>query len=142
MRQACRKAAEWGQSLFPDAVFEVLTEPGRTPALFFDIPATRDDEAPAVFFYGHFDKQPEGEGWSNGRKPFEPTLESERLYGRGAADDGYNFYAAMVALHALEKRASRTAASSDCTRRTKSAARATLSIGCRRVERGSGTLDS
>lgn len=103
LRQACRKAAEWGQSLYPDAVFEVLTEPGRTPALFFDIPATRDDEAPAVFFYGHFDKQPEGEGWSNGRKPFEPTLESERLYGRGAADDGYNFYAAMVALHALEK---------------------------------------
>ena len=42
----------------------------------------------------------------------------------------------------LKKRASRTAASSDCTRRTKSAARATLSIGCRRVERGSGTLDS
>ena len=29
LRQACRKAAEWGQSLFPEAVFEVLTEPGR-----------------------------------------------------------------------------------------------------------------
>ena len=88
--QVCRNAATWGRRLFPEAVFEVLTEPGRTPALFFDIPASGKDNEKAVFFYGHFDKQPEGEGWSINRKPFEPTLEGDRLYGRGAADDGYN----------------------------------------------------
>jgi probable amidohydrolase/peptidase len=99
--QVCRNAAAWGRRLFPEAVFEVLTEPGRTPALFFDIPASGKDNEKAVFFYGHFDKQPEGEGWSINRKPFEPTLEGDRLYGRGAADDGYNFYAAMVALLSL-----------------------------------------
>ena len=32
--QVCRNAAAWGRRLFPEAVFEVLTEPGRTPALF------------------------------------------------------------------------------------------------------------
>ena len=61
--QVCRNAAAWGRRLFPEAVFEVLTEPGRTPALFFDIPASGKDNEKAVFFYGHFDKQPEGEGW-------------------------------------------------------------------------------
>lgn len=81
--QVCRNAAAWGRRLFPEAVFEVLTEPGRTPALFFDIPASGKDNEKAVFFYGHFDKQPEGEGWSINRKPFEPTLEGDRLYGRG-----------------------------------------------------------
>lgn len=28
--QVCRNAAAWGRRLFPEAVFEILTEPGRT----------------------------------------------------------------------------------------------------------------
>lgn len=99
---AVRNAAAWGRKLFAHATFEVLTAPGRTPALYFEIPATNDADSPAVYFYGHLDKQPEGEGWSNGREPFVPSHEGQRLYGRGAADDGYNFYAAMVAVRALD----------------------------------------
>lgn len=100
---AVRNAAAWGRKLFPDAVFEVLTAPGRTPALYFEIPATKSGTDRSVFFYGHLDKQPEAEGWSNGRQPFVPSVEGDRLYGRGAADDGYNFYAAMVAVYALDQ---------------------------------------
>ena len=99
---ACRRAADWAAPLFPNAVFEVLNDPGKTPALFFDIPATDSATAGPVFFYGHFDKQPEAENWTNGRRPFVPSLEGNRLYGRGAADDGYSFYAALTALQALD----------------------------------------
>ena len=101
--KACEDAARWGKKLFPDGIFEVLRQPGRSPALFFEIPATSSETTSSVFFYGHFDKQPEGSGWSNGRSAFEPSLEGERLYGRGAADDGYNFYAALTALAALDR---------------------------------------
>ncbi len=101
--EACRRAAQWGKKLFPQAVFEVLSEPGKSPALYFDIAGTNEAVSSSVFFYGHFDKQPEGQGWSCGRKAFEPSLEGDKLYGRGAADDGYNFYAAMTALTAIDR---------------------------------------
>ncbi|MGN1208685.1 MAG: M20/M25/M40 family metallo-hydrolase, partial [Duodenibacillus sp.] len=94
-------AADWAAQHFPQARFEVLSEEGHTPALFFEIAAT-DPSKPDVFFYGHFDKQPEAEGWSEGRSPFTPTLEGDALYGRGCADDGYAFYSAVTALKALD----------------------------------------
>ena len=101
--KACEDAARWGKKLFPEGTFEVLSQPGRSPALFFEIPATDSESALSVFFYGHFDKQPEGTGWSCGRSAFKPSLEGDCLYGRGAADDGYNFYAALTALAALDR---------------------------------------
>ena len=58
---ACRKAARWGQMLFPQATFDVLTAPGITPCLFFDIPAFGTDASEAsVLCYGHLDKQRRG----------------------------------------------------------------------------------
>ncbi len=101
LQEACEKAAQWGQSLFADATFEVMTAPGHTPALFFDIPAT-DERLGTALFYGHFDKQPEAHGWSNNRQPFVPSIEGNCLYGRGAADDGYSFYCALTAIYALK----------------------------------------
>ncbi len=103
LHKACSNAARWAGERLPHGTFQVLQTSGRTPALFFEIPATTGAQAPAVFFYGHLDKQPEAEGWSNGRKPFEPVVEGNCLYGRGAADDGYNFYAAITAVSALEE---------------------------------------
>lgn len=100
--ESCRQAADWAAQHFPQAHFEVLEQAGRTPALFFDIAAT-DATKPDVFFYGHFDKQPEAQGWSEGRSPFCPTLEGNALYGRGCADDGYAFYSAVTALKALDE---------------------------------------
>lgn len=101
--RACQEAAAWGQRLFPQARFEVLTAPGRTPALFFDIAATTADPKSSVFFYGHFDKQPEAQGWSQGLEPFRAVVRDQALYGRGAADDGYSFYAALTCVAALEQ---------------------------------------
>ena len=76
---------------------------GRTPVLLCDIPpaggGSPDD---TVLLYGHLDKQPEMSGWAEGKGPWEPVLEGERLYGRGGADDGYALFAALAAVEAVQ----------------------------------------
>ena len=81
---------------------EVIKLEGRTPLIFFDVPATRADSAQTVVFYGHLDKQPEFDGWRNDLGPWTPKLENGKLYGRGGADDGYAVYAAITAIEALD----------------------------------------
>lgn len=103
LHKAAHDAAQWGSKLFPQAQFEVLEAQGRTPCLFFDIPATNSTSNVSVLFYGHLDKQPETIGWTNGRTAFTPSVEDNRLYGRGCADDGYSVYAALTALFALDQ---------------------------------------
>jgi acetylornithine deacetylase/succinyl-diaminopimelate desuccinylase-like protein len=85
----------------PGLAVEVLRLPGRTPLLLVEVPATgggRDDDP--VLLYGHLDKQPEMVGWRDGLGPWEPVVEGDRLYGRGAADDGYAVFAALGAVEA------------------------------------------
>ncbi len=76
---------------------------GRTPTIVCEVPATAgvEDVAP-VLLYGHFDKQPEMEGWRDGLGPWKPVLEGDRLYGRGGADDGYSAFAALGAIEAVQ----------------------------------------
>lgn len=100
--QALKDAACWGKEQIPHGSFTIHEQKGVTPCLFFDIPSTKNNVSDSVLFYGHLDKQPEAQGWSNGRKPFIPTQEGNRLYGRGCADDGYSFYAAVTAIKAMQ----------------------------------------
>jgi acetylornithine deacetylase/succinyl-diaminopimelate desuccinylase-like protein len=83
---------------------EIVALDGRTPCVFFDAPSTRSGPASdqTVLFYGHLDKQPEMSGWRAGLGPWQPVIEDGRLYGRGAADDGYAIYAALTAIAALD----------------------------------------
>lgn len=83
---------------------EVVRLPERTPLLLIEIPASPgapggDD---CVLLYGHLDKQPEMAGWRAGLDPWKPVLEGDRLYGRGAADDGYAMFSCLTAITALE----------------------------------------
>lgn len=54
--------------------------------------------APVLLVYGHFDVQPTDpdEQWK--RPPFEPVVEGEELYARGASDDKGQAFAVMAAL--------------------------------------------
>ncbi len=123
-----RDAAAWVESRRVAGLrLEVLRLEGRTPLIFFDVPAaparpaghgpdarTRRDDAigaesaasggstRTVVFYGHLDKQPEFSGWRSGLGPWTPKLEDGKLYGRGGADDGYAVYAAISAIEALD----------------------------------------
>ena len=41
-------------------------------------------------------------GWREGLGPWSPVIENGRLYGRGAADDGYAVYAALTIVQAID----------------------------------------
>ena len=98
-----RDAASWVESRKVAGLkLEVLRMEGRTPVIFFDIPATRADASDTVLLYGHLDKQPEFTGWRKDLGPWTPKYENGLLYGRGGADDGYAVYAAISAIEALD----------------------------------------
>lgn len=101
-----RRTAEWIESQkVAGLTLEIVRLPGRTPVLFFDIPATRaqaDGSGQTVLMYGHLDKQPEFSGWRNDLGPWTPKYEEGKLYGRGGADDGYAAYASIAAVQALK----------------------------------------
>ena len=82
---------------------EVVRLEGRTPVLFFEVPATDGGTSKeTILLYGHLDKQPEFSGWRNDLGPWIPKLEDGKLYGRGGADDGYAVYSAITAIEALD----------------------------------------
>jgi len=81
---------------------EIVRLEGRTPVLFFEIPATKADSIQTVLMYGHLDKQPEFNGWRSDLGPWTPKFEDGKLYGRGGADDGYAVYASIAAVQALK----------------------------------------
>lgn len=78
---------------------EVLRLPGRTPLLWLRLPGEGEE---SILLYGHLDKQPEMVGWAEDLGPWTPKIKNNRLYGRGAADDGYAIYSAILALQALQ----------------------------------------
>jgi acetylornithine deacetylase/succinyl-diaminopimelate desuccinylase-like protein len=101
MEVAVQLMADWCRAQkIPGARTEVRRLPGRTPLLLVDIPG----ELPGcVLLYGHLDKQPEFTGWLPGLGPWEPVIREGRLYGRGAADDGYAVFSSLTAIAALKE---------------------------------------
>jgi acetylornithine deacetylase/succinyl-diaminopimelate desuccinylase-like protein len=101
-------AARWVESKQVAGLkLEVVRIPGRTPVIFFEVPATKaggnEADAPTICLYGHLDKQPEFNGWRNDLGPWTPKYVDGLLYGRGGADDGYAVYASITAIMALDK---------------------------------------
>ena len=98
-----RNAATWVEAQKVEGLtLEVIRLEGRTPVLFFEIPATRADSTQTVLMYGHLDKQPEFTGWRSDLGPWTPKYQDGKLYGRGGADDGYAVYASIAAVQALK----------------------------------------
>ena len=99
-----RNAAQWVEAQKVSGLsLEIVRLPGRTPVLFFDIPAHQHSGSDTVLMYGHLDKQPEFEGWRSDLGPWSPKYEDGRLYGRGGADDGYAVYASIAAVQELKR---------------------------------------
>ncbi|MEY4652099.1 MAG: hypothetical protein RI884_680 [Pseudomonadota bacterium] len=101
-----RNTAQWIEAQKVEGLtLEIVRLPGRTPVLFFEVAATRAASAGSgqtVLMYGHLDKQPEFTGWRSDLGPWTPKYEDGKLYGRGAADDGYAAYASIAAVQALK----------------------------------------
>jgi acetylornithine deacetylase/succinyl-diaminopimelate desuccinylase-like protein len=85
----------------PGLTTEVFELPGHAPLLLVDVPAFGTDVEGTTVLYGHLDKQPPVADWSPGLGPWTPVVKDGRLYGRGAADDGYSGYAAIAAIEAV-----------------------------------------
>ena len=101
MQAAARHLAGWAEaSGVRGLAHRLVTLPGRTPVLVCEVPGTG---AGNVLLYGHYDKQPEFDGWAPGLGPWQPVIKDGRLYGRGGADDGYACFAALTAIEALQE---------------------------------------
>ncbi|MCA0207780.1 MAG: M20/M25/M40 family metallo-hydrolase [Proteobacteria bacterium] len=105
MMEATTLLANWARQHLTEIegiVVEIHQLPGRTPLISIEVPATseEDDNSP-VLIYGHLDKQPAMEGWSEGRSAWTAIYDGDRLYGRGGADDGYALFSAVLAILAL-----------------------------------------
>lgn len=101
MERAVNHVADWCEKQNPDNMkLEIIRLPNRTPLLFIEIPGKTEQ---TVLLYGHLDKQPEMTGWHENLGPWIPVMKEGRLYGRGAADDGYAAYASITAIRALQE---------------------------------------
>lgn len=101
--RAATLLADWARAQLGGAAgasVEVIRLEGRTPVVFVDIPGDAGDP---VLIYGHMDKQPPMEPWAKGRTAWVPSLEGDRLYGRGGADDGYSIFSAVLSVLALRE---------------------------------------
>lgn len=99
---ALRLGERFCRDQLPAAEVEIVRLEGRTPLLFVDVPASAGASGSALI-YGHFDKQPENTGWSEGFEPWQPRIRDGKLYGRGAVDDGYSLFSVVTALAALRQ---------------------------------------
>ena len=108
IERVIRDAASWVESRKVAGLkLEVIRIEGRTPVIFFEVPATKaggnDARADTICLYGHLDKQPEFSGWRADLGPWTPKYVNGLLYGRGGADDGYAVYASLTAIMALDR---------------------------------------
>ena len=103
IERVVRDAAGWVErKKLAGLKLEVIRLEGRTPVIFFELPATGPNSVDTLLLYGHLDKQPEFSGWRSDLGPWTPKYENGLLYGRGGADDGYAIYASLTALMALD----------------------------------------
>ena len=102
MRDAVDLLARWvDRCPVSGLTCRTVTLPGRTPLLYAGVAASGASGG-TVLMYGHYDKQPEFDGWAEGLGPWQPVMRDGKLYGRGGADDGYALFASLTAIAALQ----------------------------------------
>jgi len=107
--EAVELGRRWAESRPVEGMsVEVVKLDGLTPTLLIEVapfqpdPAAGGASSDTVLMYGHLDKQPEVTGWDANKGPWEPVVEDGKLYGRGAADDGYALFGSLGAIEALQ----------------------------------------
>jgi acetylornithine deacetylase/succinyl-diaminopimelate desuccinylase-like protein len=96
-----QQAAEWVANRMRQAgIEEVRILPtGGHPVVYGEWLHAPDK--PTIMIYGHFDTQPVDPLHLWNSPPFEPVVEGDRIYARGATDDKGNMFAPILAVEAL-----------------------------------------
>src|SRR5882672_4099342 len=98
--QAVTLMTDWARKRKIEGLtIEVVRLEGRTPVILMEVPGQGGE---TVLLYGHCDKQPEMVGWAADGGPWTPVRRGDRLFGRGAGDDGYASFAALTAIETLQ----------------------------------------
>ena len=102
LEKAANLLIDWGKKQgIKGLTIELIQSPGKTPLIFAEVAPTLSG-AETILFYGHLDKQPHMLPWREGLSPIDPVEEDGKLYGRGGADDGYAWFAAILAVKTLQ----------------------------------------
>ena len=80
---------------------QVFHPEGKNPLIVYVIEGNEGTNR-NIMFYGHLDKQPWGAGWDEDKKPNDPVIVGDYMYGRGSADDGYSPFSTMLAVKAVQ----------------------------------------
>jgi len=105
LQKACHHCIDYAKKLnIKGLTLDLIEEAGKTPMVFGIVEPTSTSGSPKnLMFYGHIDKQPHlTPDWREGLAPTKPVIENGLLYGRGGADDGYNFYTILSMLKILQ----------------------------------------
>ena len=82
---------------------DIVAKKGFTPVIFVEVePTAGGSDAGTVLMYGHADTQPPFVGWNEDLDPYKANLKGEKLYGRGACDDGYSIFCAVSSIMAVK----------------------------------------
>lgn len=78
---------------------------GFSPFMLIEVAATPCSSKTGTTFlmYGHLDKMPHGPGWDEDIEPTCGLRRGDKIYGRGAGDDGYGVYASLIAVKVLQR---------------------------------------
>ena len=103
LESAASFIADWSRTMEVQGLrAEVVRLSERAPLVLIEIDGDRRSESSSLMVYGHYDKQPAGDGWRPGHGPFDAWEETGRLYGRGVADDGWAVFSGLAAVAALQ----------------------------------------
>jgi acetylornithine deacetylase/succinyl-diaminopimelate desuccinylase-like protein len=99
VRAAAEFAAHYLKDMGMDKV--EIRETAGHPIVYAE--SITNHQLPILLIYGHFDVQPTDpdEEWT--RPPFEPTIDGDNLYARGASDDKGQAFAILAALESYFK---------------------------------------
>jgi len=101
--KAAHLLADWVKKQnVPGAKIELLDIKDRTPLILVEVEGHGAPKNDTILLYGHLDKQPPLLPWSEGLGPYTPVIRDDKLYARGAADDGYAIFSAMSAIQAIK----------------------------------------
>ena len=99
IEQAMKCVDDYINKLEIQGISKKIFQPkGMCPLIVYVVEKSEGATDTEIMWYGHLDKQPWMEGWSEGLGPCDPVIRGDYLYGRGGADDGYAPFSTMLAI--------------------------------------------